>query len=151
MLPTKHGQNNAQFARTIEAVHGGGIWTMTVLVASAVSEANRIRRRGGSGRIGSLAGILLVLLANGCETPPEEDVPISDALVSDTLVVWRAEVDLTMGREDPESPGMIEPVPLGAGRAGDIYVLDPRLLEADVLADGARAVTAPRPWRMLTS
>lgn len=75
-------------------------------------------------RPGFLAGILLVLLGSGCEGPSEDLVPISG-----TLEVWRAEVDLAVGGDDSDGPGMIQPVPLGAGPDGDIYVLDPRLLE----------------------
>lgn len=77
-----------------------------------------------SGWSGALAGVLLATLTSGCEPPAAEIQPMSD-----TLAVWRAEVELTVGADDAEGPGTIRPVPLGASPTGDIYVLDLQLLE----------------------
>jgi hypothetical protein len=80
--------------------------------------------KGSSERFGVSVGVLLALLANGCEAPAEEDFPIMDS-----LAVWRAEVEVAVGGDDSEGPGTIRPIPLGASPMGDIYVLDPQLLE----------------------
>lgn len=71
------------------------------------------------------SGILLLLLASGCEVP-SEDV---SSIPPDSLAVWRADVELAVGGDDSEGPGTIQPIPLGASPTGEIFILDPQLLE----------------------